>query len=45
MVGQNPASKGVTAKILFPNGLALNAKLPAVAGGFFSTLYFLSVPN
>jgi hypothetical protein len=45
MVGQNPASKGVTAKIVFPKGLRLNAKPPAVAGGFFSLLYFLSVPN
>jgi hypothetical protein len=44
MVGQNPAIKGVIAKIVFLNGLGLNAKTRRWPGAF-SLLYFLSVPN
>jgi hypothetical protein len=39
MVGQNTANKRVIAKIVFLNGLWLNAKAPADAGAFLLTLY------
>jgi hypothetical protein len=39
MVRQNPASKGVIAKIVFPKGLGLNAK-PRRWPGLFSSLFF-----
>jgi hypothetical protein len=44
MVCQNPASKGVTAKIVFPKGLWVKCETPAVAGAFF-LLYTLIVSN
>jgi hypothetical protein len=44
MVGQNPASKGVIAKIFFLNGLRFKCEAPAVAGAF-SLIYSLIVPN
>ena len=44
MVRQNRANKRVTAKILFPKGLRLNAK-PRRWPGLFSLLYFLIVSN
>ena len=39
MVCQNHASKGVIAKIVFPNGLWVKCETPAVAGAF-SFLFF-----
>jgi hypothetical protein len=35
MVLQNPANKGVIAKIVFPKGLLVKCEAPGVAGGFF----------
>ena len=40
MVRQNPANKGVTAKIFFPKGLWVKCEAPALAGAFFSTPLF-----
>jgi hypothetical protein len=39
MVRQNPASKGVIAKILFPKGLWVKCETPAVAGVFLSPYF------
>jgi hypothetical protein len=44
MVGQNHASKGVMAKIVFLKGLWFKCETPAVAGAF-SLIYSLIVPN
>ena len=41
MVRQNPASKGVIAKIVFLNGLWVKCETPAVAGAFSLTLYIV----
>ena len=41
MVRQNPTNKGVTAKIVFLNGLWLNAKPRWLPGLFLNSMYLV----
>jgi hypothetical protein len=43
MVRQNPANKGVTAKILFPDGLWVKCEAPGIGPRGFFPISILSI--